>query len=484
MKKITSLISTVILVGTALVAAPQAAQATSFVGKYYVGTEDGTGTESIHEFDPVSGVTSPTPIATFPAANYLTSLEVDGTNGIAYAVTYSFGAARTQFWTVDLSTGIATLTNADMSSTPGADDRNFSDLALDPISGVLYGRSESSTDVFTINKLTGVSTSVGTITGSGFPANGFGLAINGSQQLVATSGSSGTSPNRTTTFGVLNTSTAAVMPFGKTVVNGASNGVPIWAADFTQAGDLVVVGQSGRGTISATSLATLDLVGSGFVSTTASTSVSATTASGYLAPAFAIANTAPAASRTVTYDANSGSGSETATSGSGALTLASGSGLSRAGYTLSAWNTVANGSGTSLALGSSYTPSANITLYAQWAAAPVVASHSYTGPLFDPFSKRFVDSVKGAKVTLTGRRLDGVKAITVAGKQVKINLASYHSLEIELPAGVDGSADLTIVTASGSMSWHNAFTYQNPKFAKVTDFVAPKETKKKAKPKR
>jgi uncharacterized repeat protein (TIGR02543 family) len=190
-------------------------------------------------------------------------------------------------------------------------------------------------------------------------------------------------------------------------------------------------------------------------------------------------------SRTLTYDPNHGAGMISATVGSGAVAVSNGANYTRSGYTLSGWNTAANGSGTAVALGASYTPTQNETLYAQWTAAPVAAaSAAYTGPLFDPFSNRFVDSVKGAKLTLTGKGLDAVKSITVAGKSVKLNLVSDHKLELELPAGVDGSAKLTIVTVSGSMSWDNAFTYQNPKFAKVTEFVAPKAVKKKPKAKR
>lgn len=483
MRKATSILASVLLVGTALIAAPQAAHATSYVGKYYVGSENGNGSESIFEFDPLSGQTSSTALATFAATNYLTSLEVDGTNGIAYAVSYSYGSARTQFWTIDLGAGSATLTNSDMSSTPGANDRNFSDLALDPITGTLYGRSDSSTDIFIIDKSTGQTSSVGTITGSGFPANGFGLAISSSQKLIATSGGSGVSPNRATTFGVLNTSTAAVMPFGKAVVNGNAGGVPVWAADFTEAGDLVLVGSVGRATISAATLATLDLVGTGFVSSTATTSVSATSAAGYMPGPFAIANTAPAASRTISYDANLGAGSEAATSGSGSLTLSSGSSLTRTGYTLSGWNTAANGSGTALALGSSYTPSANITIYAQWTAVPVAASAKYEGPLFTPIAKRNINSVTGGTLTLEGRSLSKVTKVSLNGSDLSSEVNTVGGIDVKVPAGKPGSADLKITFLGGSLVWENAFQYVDPASIKP-EFVyhEPKPSKPVKKP--
>jgi len=478
MKKITSLLASVVLTGTALIAVPQAAHATSFVGKYFVGSENGTGSESIFEFDPVSGQTSSTALATFPATNFLTSLEVDGTNAIAYAVTYSYGSAKTQFWTIDLSTGSATLTNPDMSTTPGANDRNMSDLALDPVSGILYGRSDSGMGLFIIDKSTGLSTSIGNIAGSGFPPNGFGLAINSSQNLIATSGGVGTRPNRATTFGVLNASTAAAMPVGKTLVNGNASGVPVWGADFTEAGDLVLVGSVGRATISAASLATLDLAGTGFVSSTATTSVSATSAAGYMPGAFAIANTAPAASRTVNYDANLGAGSETATSGSGSLTLSSGSSLSRAGYTLSGWNTAANGSGTSLALGSSYTPTSNITVYAQWTAVPAPVSTSYDGPLFNPIAKRTINSATGGTLTLEGRLLSKVTKVSLNGSDLSTAVNQAGGIDVKVPAGKPGSAVLKITFEGGSLIWDNAFQYVDPATLKP-EFVyhAPKPVK-------
>ncbi len=81
---------------------------------------------------------------------------------------------------------------------------------------------------------------------------------------------------------------------------------------------------------------------------------------------------------TISYDLNGGTGttpsSQTLTYGT-ALTLNSGSGLSRAGYTLSGWNTQANGKGTSYSKSQSIsswngtcgngTPT-SVKLYAQW----------------------------------------------------------------------------------------------------------------------
>ncbi|MDR0410346.1 MAG: InlB B-repeat-containing protein [Treponema sp.] len=76
---------------------------------------------------------------------------------------------------------------------------------------------------------------------------------------------------------------------------------------------------------------------------------------------------------TVSYNVNGGSGtapsSQTAASGS-SVTLASGSGLSKSGYTFGGWNTNSSGTGTTYTAGSSYSVTADTTLYAKWTALP------------------------------------------------------------------------------------------------------------------
>ena len=75
---------------------------------------------------------------------------------------------------------------------------------------------------------------------------------------------------------------------------------------------------------------------------------------------------------TVSYNANGGSGtvsSQTQVEKT-QITLSTGSGFSRAGYTLTGWNTATDGSGTPYAKGASYTDTGrgSVTLYAQWEA--------------------------------------------------------------------------------------------------------------------
>jgi len=71
---------------------------------------------------------------------------------------------------------------------------------------------------------------------------------------------------------------------------------------------------------------------------------------------------------TITFDANGGSGTvptQTILPGSN-VTLPSGDVLSRTGYTFGGWNTNNSGTGTNYNVGSFYTPTGNVTLYARW----------------------------------------------------------------------------------------------------------------------
>jgi uncharacterized repeat protein (TIGR02543 family) len=70
---------------------------------------------------------------------------------------------------------------------------------------------------------------------------------------------------------------------------------------------------------------------------------------------------------TVEFNANGGTGSMNAfTVKSGESTVAPSNPFVRAGYDFTGWNTAADGSGTSYSEGSSFTPTGNSVLYAQW----------------------------------------------------------------------------------------------------------------------
>ncbi len=92
----------------------------------------------------------------------------------------------------------------------------------------------------------------------------------------------------------------------------------------------------------------------------------------------------PSASHAVIYDANGGGGStatQTFASG-GSVTIADGSGLSRTGYTFVNWTTQANGGGSAYGpttASPTYSTSANLTLYAEWAPVTYTVTYNANG---------------------------------------------------------------------------------------------------------
>ena len=487
MKKITSIGASLALAAASLVGFSAPAKATSFEGRYYAATNNGTGTESLYEFDPITNTLGSSAIVSFPATNEITSLEVDGTNGIAYMATYGWSnSVTTQFWTVDLATATATLVNADTSSVPGVNDANYQDFALDPITGVLYARSETGNKLYTVDKATGQVISSVTIPGNGDLTGGAGIAISSTQEILISGTTLGVSPNTYHKLATVNPQTPSSMTIGRATFNpGTTLSTGLQSMDYAPDGTLVVwAGQSSTparvGRISPSSLATLDHVGVSNVSSTANTALATT--SNVLNPglgySIAVANVAPAIQRTISYDANLGAGSQAATVGAGSVTVSNGASLSRAGYTLAGWNTAANGSGTSVALSGSYAVTANVTLYAQWTLTPVATG--YTGPLFNPIEGRAINATTGGKVVLTGRNLAKVTKVSIAGKACEIKTDAEGRIEVTLPAGQPGQGNLEVSFGGSSLVWENAFTYFDPTKVRPA-WVAPKAVKVKRK---
>jgi uncharacterized repeat protein (TIGR02543 family) len=105
-------------------------------------------------------------------------------------------------------------------------------------------------------------------------------------------------------------------------------------------------------------------------------------------------------SYTITYDDNSSTGgtSPADTTGNGSVTLRTNSGtLVKTGYTLTGWNSLANGQGSHYAVGGSYNLTADVTLYAEW--TPVPASYTIT---FD--GNGFSGGVVPSVITGTGNK--------------------------------------------------------------------------------
>ena len=86
---------------------------------------------------------------------------------------------------------------------------------------------------------------------------------------------------------------------------------------------------------------------------------------------------APTARFTITFDANGGIGqappAQTVEAGT-AATLPGAGGLSRAGFAFSGWNERADGTGANRDAGAAFTPTGDISLYAQWVPEPPTAA--------------------------------------------------------------------------------------------------------------
>lgn len=117
---------------------------------------------------------------------------------------------------------------------------------------------------------------------------------------------------------------------------------------------------------------------------------------------------------TITYDANGGTGTTPATQyrdhGASAITLSNGSGLSKAGYTLSRWDTNSGGTGTSYAKGASYSGNADLALFAVW--TPAVYTITYKDQGGSAFSGEHED---GYPTTHTYNTSTTLKSATKTG---------------------------------------------------------------------
>lgn len=107
----------------------------------------------------------------------------------------------------------------------------------------------------------------------------------------------------------------------------------------------------------------------------------------------------------VSFDANGGTGSATpatySTVGS-ALTLPSGTAFSRDGFVFAGWNTAADGSGANYAPGATFTPTTDVTLFAQW-TAELAATGSSPAPYLGATA---ILTLTGIGILLSRRRLN------------------------------------------------------------------------------
>ena len=129
-----------------------------------------------------------------------------------------------------------------------------------------------------------------------------------------------------------------------------------------------------------------------------------------------------AASVIVSFSANGGAGSIAALSGLAgtSMVVPGGTGLSEANHTFAGWNTEADGSGTGYNVGQSITPTASLTLYAQWDALLIVKAPAILIGAVEVFAKN--------SAVLTPTLKDQVRllaSLVKAGHYVTVTLYGY-----------------------------------------------------------
>ena len=175
----------------------------------------------------------------------------------------------------------------------------------------------------------------------------------------------------------------------------------------------------------------------------------------------------------ISYDANgatSGSAAMTAAGISSATLLDANSGmLIKSGFTFGGWNTQADGLGTTYAAGATFTPTANVTLYAKWVTiAPAAA-----GPRFEitKVAKRKFD-LQGGVQTVFGKNLDVVTYISLDGQVLQIMTSSDSSLTFAISASSAGWADLVMKGDGAVLTFHKFVQFVAPKQVNIANFFA------------
>ncbi|NBU47110.1 MAG: hypothetical protein EBS34_06645, partial [Flavobacteriales bacterium] len=115
----------------------------------------------------------------------------------------------------------------------------------------------------------------------------------------------------------------------------------------------------------------------------------------------------------ITYNGNSNTGGIAPTdatnysSGSTVTALGNTGSLTRTGYTFAGWNTLANGSGTDIPAGSTFSISANTTLFAKWTANSNTITFDGNGATGGATSSQNINTAASANLTANGFIRDG-----------------------------------------------------------------------------
>jgi hypothetical protein len=141
--------------------------------------------------------------------------------------------------------------------------------------------------------------------------------------------------------------------------------------------------------------------------------------------------------------------------------------LSKIGFTFAGWNTQADGLGTTYAAGSSFTPTANITLYTKW----LTLAQPATAPKFEitKIAKRQFN-LEGGMQTVFGKNLNLVTYIALDGQVLQIITASDSTLTFAIAAGSAGWADLVMRGDGAVLTFKNFVQFVSPKTVVFTNF--------------
>ena len=169
---------------------------------------------------------------------------------------------------------------------------------------------------------------------------------------------------------------------------------------------------------------------------------------------------------TIEYDANGGSGTIADSVEGLAFNLSSGSGFSRSGFSFDGWNTVADGSGTDYAPGASFTPSANLTLYAKWTEEPdppTAETSKPVSPVLSKFESYSVTYSAGlANLRIEGRRLFCISSVTIEGFPVSFTtgLVSPRKefMDVNISTLEPGTKTIVIESCYGKVTYSNWLT--------------------------
>ena len=175
----------------------------------------------------------------------------------------------------------------------------------------------------------------------------------------------------------------------------------------------------------------------------------------------------------ITYDDNGSNGGSAPMSASGvsaSTVLDNNSGaLTKTGFVFAGWNTQANGLGTTYAGGSSFTPTANVTLYALWTNSPAVQQSSAPRFAVTSVAKRQFD-LQGGTQTITGRNLNVVNYISLDGERLTIISSTESSMTFAITSHEAGWATLVMQGDGAVLTFSNFVQFVSAKTITISNF--------------